>query len=103
MNDKAETTRRLLQLARDRGAARQMERDCGAGLEAPGGFPRRVTRAWLAETEPPAPGWSLSWRPVVAALALVVLSLGLNWHALHVRFTPRDLVTHSMRQSFYQP
>jgi hypothetical protein len=103
MNDKTETTRRLLRLARRGLEARRAEPDSGAGLEIPVGFPRRVAQVWVAEVNGRTPRWTPSWRPVLAAMALVVLSIGFNWQALDTAFTPRDLVTQSMRQSFYQP
>jgi hypothetical protein len=98
----APNTGRLLAAARNaRPAARPAPEDFSA---PPPGFARRVATLWAEERRPAAASWwSPSWRPVAAALALVLASVGLNWSVLRADLGPRELMTRSLSRTFYQP
>jgi hypothetical protein len=93
-------TRRLLAVAREA----PPKAPTAPEVAPPPGFARRVATIWAEERRPvPAAIWSPSWRPVAAALAVVLLSVGLNWSVLRADLGPRELVTRSLSRTFYQP
>jgi hypothetical protein len=61
--------------------------------EAPFGFSQRIVARWLAGGAAPASPWewALSWRPLVCATVIMLLSVAVNFAAVREHLHPDPL------------